>query len=257
MLCPVYGGKNEHCVGWATLWRKKSMICVNSGFRRRVNEVFVLICELVGSCRRFGTTYPSSKFNQSISSLTAWPLKMEPIDCLETLATNHKSKLCNVPEEQVPHSMICFISEDEGKGRGILWGSAASSAKIPCVIVATLIRKNVRCFGNVAGHWRHEGCCDLIQGGVFYKDMEWYQGSLFIAKSYVFLWLDHLENFQPLIPTSNWKTPTQIFMCFINHYVAYYHVLCVFCSPNPIYIYTHTVFARVISASAYFAHPNF
>lgn len=114
---------------------------MNSGFRRRLNEVFVLICALVGSYRRFGTPYPSSKIKQSISSLTALPLKMEPIGCLEKLATNHKSKLCNVPEERIPHSMNCFISEDEGKGREIVGDSAASSAKIPCVIVTTLVRK--------------------------------------------------------------------------------------------------------------------
>jgi len=87
-------------------------------------------------------SYPSSKVKQSISCLTASPLKMKPIGCLETLVTNHRSKLCNIPEERIPHSMICFISEDEGKGREIVGDSAASSSKTPCVIVANLIRKN-------------------------------------------------------------------------------------------------------------------
>jgi hypothetical protein len=96
---------------------------------------------------------------------------MEPIGCLETLAINHKSKLCNIPEEQIPHSMICFIIEGKGKGGEIVEVSAASGAKIPFVIVATVIRKNLRCLGNVAGHGRHEGYCGPIQWGAFYKDM--------------------------------------------------------------------------------------
>jgi len=75
-----------------------------------------------------------------------------------TLATNHKLKMYNVPEERIPHSTICFIIEDEGKGREIGGDSAASSGKIPCVIVSTPIRKNVRCLGNLAGQGRHEGC---------------------------------------------------------------------------------------------------
>jgi hypothetical protein len=68
--------------------------------------------------------------------------------------------------------MICFIIEDEGKDRKIVGDIAASSARIPCVIVATLIRKNVRCLGNVVGQGRFESRCGLIQGGVFYKNMQ-------------------------------------------------------------------------------------
>jgi hypothetical protein len=65
-------------------------------------DIFVLMgcyAVLMGSYRRFGTTYRSVLYWSS-SPRTAWPLKMELIFCPRTSVLKHQSTLRNIPEER-------------------------------------------------------------------------------------------------------------------------------------------------------------
>ena len=62
---------------------------------------------MVVSGRRFGTTYrshlPRSSSPKNAFFLTAWPLKMGPIDCPETSVRYYHSTLRKIPKERRSH----------------------------------------------------------------------------------------------------------------------------------------------------------
>ena len=90
-----------HAAQWAASWQLHTapLLRAISDFRRGVNT-FVLqgyYTALNASYRRFGTTYRSHL--RGFSS-PAWPLKMEPTECLEPQLTNYQWTLRNISEER-------------------------------------------------------------------------------------------------------------------------------------------------------------